>query len=97
MASRARVATARDPDGCGRVHAGVLAEPAAPLIIRRLGEIFDPALAGHCGNAGLRRVIETCLAGLAADRQRIDRIKTSLLSVQMEITVRRRLAVPGSN
>jgi hypothetical protein len=46
MASRALVKAARGPEDYVRVYSDVLAACDQPVILHRLGEMFDPALAG---------------------------------------------------
>ena len=56
--------------------------------------MFDPALAGYWGSADLDVATETCLAIVAANAERVDGIKVSLLDKEREIALRRRLP-PG--
>jgi hypothetical protein len=53
--------------------------------------MFDPALAGYWGAADHGVAMDTCLAMIAANADKIDGIKISLLSAEKEIVMRRRL------
>src|SRR6266850_1694578 len=59
--------------------------------IERLGEMFDPQLAGYWGEENHGRAMNTALAVIEANRARVDGIKISLLDRQKEIDMRRRL------
>jgi hypothetical protein len=91
MASRALAKAARNPDDYLEVYARVLAQVRQPVIIHWLGEMFDPALAGYWGAADHGVAMDTCLAMIAANADKIDGIKISLLSAEKEIVMRRRL------
>lgn len=91
MASRALAAAARSADDYLAVYARVLAGADRPVIIHWLGEMFDPALAGYWGSADTAAAMDTCLAMLAANADKVDGIKISLLSKEAEIAMRRRL------
>jgi hypothetical protein len=91
MASRALTASAKSPDDYARVYSRVLAQVKEPVIIHWLGEMFDPALAGYWGNDDHMKAMDVCLDVLAANADKIDGIKISLLDDQKEINMRRRL------
>jgi hypothetical protein len=91
MASRALAKAAKRPDDYLEVYGRVLAQVRQPVIIHWLGEMFDPALAGYWGSADHGAAMDTCLAMIAANADKIDGIKISLLSAEKEITMRRRL------
>jgi hypothetical protein len=91
MASRALAATARGPEDYLATYAAVLSEADRPVIIHWLGDMFDPALAGYWGSGETGAAMDTCLAMIEANADRIDGIKISLLSNEAEITMRRRL------
>ncbi len=94
MASRALVGAAKGPDDYIRVYSDVLAACDAPVILHWLGEMFDPALAGYWGAASFEQALETALAVIDANVDKVDGIKISLLDKEKEIAMRRRLP-PG--
>jgi hypothetical protein len=65
-----------------------------PVVMHWLGEMFDPALAGYWGHADHDKAMDVCLDVIAANADKVDGIKISLLSAEKEIAMRRRLA-PG--
>jgi len=91
MASRALAACAKSPDDYARVYARILDQLSGPTIIHWLGDMFDPALAGYWGHADLDRATDVCVDILAANANRIDGIKVSLLDKGRAIAMRRRL------
>jgi hypothetical protein len=91
MASRALVGAAKGPDDYIRVYSDVLAACDAPVILHWLGEMFDPALAGYWGAASFEQALETALAVIDANVDKVDGIKISLLDKDKEIAMRRRL------
>ena len=91
MASRALVRAARKPSDYADVYRRVLAEADTPVILHWLGDMFDPALAGYWGHADVERAMESCLATMADNADRIEGIKISLLDAEHEIAMRRRL------
>jgi hypothetical protein len=94
MASRALAAAARSPDDYARVYGRILSQVKEPVIVHWLGDMFDPALAGYWGAADVGAAMDVCLDVLAANREKIDGIKISLLDKDREIVMRRRLP-PG--
>lgn len=91
MASRALASCARGPEDYLRVYDRVLGGVRAPVIIHWLGDMFDPTLAEYWGHAAFPGAMETCLAMIAANADKIDGIKISLLDKAKEIEMRRRL------
>ncbi|MCI9867759.1 dihydrodipicolinate synthase family protein [Rhizobium skierniewicense] len=91
MASRALTANATSPDDYLETYARVLAHANDKVIIHWLGEMFDPALEGYWGASDHMAAMDTCLDMLAANADKIDGIKISLLSKEKEIAMRRRL------
>ena len=91
MASRALAASATSPDDYLETYARVLAHANDKVIIHWLGEMFDPALEGYWGSKDHAAAMDTCLEMLAANADKIDGIKISLLSKEKEIEMRRRL------
>ncbi|GAK72024.1 hypothetical protein RRU01S_23_01000 [Agrobacterium rubi TR3 = NBRC 13261] len=91
MASRALAASAASPDDYLETYARVLAQANEKVVIHWLGEMFDPALEGYWGSADHMAAMDTCIDMIAANADKIDGIKISLLSMQKEIAMRRRL------
>ncbi|KXG84910.1 dihydrodipicolinate synthase family protein [Agrobacterium bohemicum] len=91
MASRALAASATSPDDYLETYAHVLSNAKDKVIIHWLGEMFDPALEGYWGSKDHMAAMDTCLEMLAANADKIDGIKISLLSKEKEIEMRRRL------
>ncbi|WP_030347616.1 dihydrodipicolinate synthase family protein [Streptomyces sp. NRRL S-1022] len=91
MASRALAAAARGPEDYQEVYGHLLRQAAEPVILHWLGPMFDPALEGYWGSAGLDAATETFLEVVAAHPDKVDGVKISLLDAQREIDLRRRL------
>ncbi len=91
MASRALAACARGPEDYLRVYERILSQVAEPVILHWLGDMFDPALAGYWGSRDIPAAMQTCLAAIAHNADKVDGIKISLLDKRHEITMRRRL------
>ena len=91
MASRALARIAAGPADYETVYARVLTEAEEPVILHWLGEMFDPQLAGYWGAGDFPPALETVLAVIHANTDRIDGIKLSLLDDRREIEMRRRL------
>jgi Protein of unknown function (DUF993) len=91
MASRALVRCARGPEDYQFIYGRLLSQLKRPAILHWLGEAFDPQLKGYWGEADADRSMEAVLELIAANRDKIDGIKISLLDKQQEIAMRRRL------
>jgi len=91
MASRALVKAARTPEDYAAVYRHILTQADAPVILHWLGDMFDPQLAGYWGTSDLERAMDTCLAVIADNADRVEGIKVSLLDKDREITMRRLL------
>lgn len=91
MASRALAAAARSPDDYLKTYARVLSRAEQKVVIHWLGEMFDPALEGYWGSGDHMTAMDTCLAMIEENADKIDGIKISLLSKEKEIAMRRRL------
>ena len=91
MASRALVRVAKTPDDYIKVYSRVLAQADHPVILHWLGPMFDPALAGYWGADNFVFGMETCLAMINANANKVDGIKISLLDAEKEIAMRRAL------
>ena len=93
MASRALARIATGPADYERVYDRVLRQARQPVILHWLGDMFDPALSGYWGHADADCAMDTALAVIAANADKVDGIKISLLDKDKEIAMRRRL--PG--
>ena len=91
MASRELARIAHEPDDYARVYDRVLSQLRRPALIHWLGEVFDPAFAGYWGHADLDQAEEVCLAIIAANRDKVEGVKISLLDQAREIAMRERL------
>ena len=91
MASRALAKVAKGPDDYVRIYGEVLSACDQPVILHWLGEMFDPALAGYWGADDFETAMETALAVIEANVDKVDGIKISLLDKDKEIVMRRRL------
>src|SRR3978361_2071701 len=70
---------------------GVWREGKEPVILPWLGPMFDPALAGYWGSGDVPTALENCLELIAENAAKVDGIKISLLSAELEIQMRRKL------
>jgi uncharacterized protein DUF993 len=91
MASRALAKIGRNPDDYARVYNRVLSQVREPVIIHWLGDMFDPALANYWGTADLDHAMDVAVGIINANAARVDGVKVSLLDMQREIDMRRRL------
>jgi hypothetical protein len=91
MASRELARIARGPDDYAHVYGRVLAQLKQPALIHWLGEAFDPALRGYWGHANLDAAMDSCLAIITANNQKVEGLKLSLLDQKREISMRARL------
>lgn len=94
MASRALARCASGPDDYIRVYSRLLGNLDQPAILHWLGEAFDPQLRGYWGSSNVDQAMQTCLAIIHENREKINGIKISLLDKQQEIKMRR-LLPPG--
>jgi uncharacterized protein DUF993 len=95
MASRHLARAASSPADYARVYREVLARAGAPVILHWLGEAFDPQLAGYFGSRDIPACIDTVVAIITENVDRIRGIKMSLLDADYEVAVRSRLP-PGT-
>jgi hypothetical protein len=91
MASRALATVARGADDFREVYGVVLDGLERPAILHWLGDMFDPALRGYWGSDDLDEAAEVVVEIIAANAEKVDGIKVSLLDEQREIALRRRL------
>jgi hypothetical protein len=94
MASRALARLGAGPADYRDLYGELIASAAEPVILHWLGDMFDPMLTGYWGSENLDEATETVLAIIAAQPDRVDGIKVSLLDAAREIALRRRLP-PG--
>lgn len=91
MASRALAKVATSPGDYERVYDRILRQARQPVVLHWLGDMFDPALAGYWGGSDVDKAMDTALGVIAANAQKVDGIKISLLDKDKEIAMRRRL------
>jgi hypothetical protein len=91
MASRALVRVAKSPQDYVDIYRDVLSACDKPVILHWLGEMFDPALKGYWGTHDFPAAMETALAVIGESTSKVDGIKISLLDMDKEIVMRRRL------
>jgi hypothetical protein len=91
MASRMLAACARGPEDYAAVYHRVITQLSEPTILHWLGDMFDEALRGYWGSDDPWVALEYCLAIVRRDAGRIEGIKVSLLSPELEIAMRQRL------
>jgi hypothetical protein len=91
MASRALARLGRNPDDYARVYDRMLSQVREPVIIHWLGDMFDPALANYWGTAQLDQAMDVAVGIINANAAKVDGVKVSLLDMQREIDMRRRL------
>ena len=97
MASRALARVAKSPADFERVYDRILRQARQPVVLHWLGDMFDPALAGYWGSSDIDRAMDTALGIIAANPDKVDGIKISLLDKDKEIAMRRRLPVAGGS
>jgi hypothetical protein len=91
MASRALAAAATSPADYAKVYGRILSQVKQPVVLHWLGEMFDPALSGYWGKGTHKEAMDVCLDVIAANADKVDGIKISLLSADKEVDMRRRL------
>jgi Protein of unknown function (DUF993) len=91
MASRALAASARGPGDYMEVYGTLLKQAERPVILHWLGEAFDPQLAGYFGSRDIPACIDTVIAIMTENVDKVRGIKMSLLDAGAEIAVRSRL------
>jgi hypothetical protein len=91
MCSRHLAAAARTPGEYLDVYGRLIADSDAPVILHWLGPAFDPLLAGYWGSDDPARAADTVTELIAAHPGRVDGIKLSLLDLDFEVALRRRL------
>jgi hypothetical protein len=94
MASRALARVAASPGDYERVYDRILSQARQPVVLHWLGDMFDPALSNYWGASSIDAAMDTALGIIAANPDKVDGIKISLLDKDKEIAMRRRLP-PG--
>lgn len=93
MASRHLAAAATGPDDYHRAYSEVLGHVSGKAIVHWLGDMFDPALAGYWGSPDLDKASHHFISVIAENAEKVDGVKLSLLDMDRELELRRRL--PG--
>jgi hypothetical protein len=91
MASRALAAAASGPDDYRGVYGSLLSQASSPVILHWLGDMFDPLLTGYWGSGDLDAAADVVLDIIAANVDKVDGIKVSLLDASREVALRKRL------
>jgi hypothetical protein len=91
MASRALARVARSAEDYREVYNHILGQTREKVVLHWLGEMFDPQLAGYWGSASFEQALETVLAIINDNREKVEGIKISLLDNAKEIELRKRL------
>jgi hypothetical protein len=91
MSSRALARCAKSPGDYQHVYQRALSQLSEPAILHWLGEAFDPQLKGYWGGQTEEECMAACLDIIRHCRDKIDGIKISLLDLNREIEMRRKL------
>ncbi len=91
MASRALARVARSADDYRVVYNHILGQTREKVVLHWLGDMFDPQLAGYWGSPSFEQALETVLAIIGDNRNKVEGIKISLLDNAKEIELRKRL------
>ena len=91
MASRHLAAIAQGPDDYHQAYSEVLGQVSGKAIVHWLGDMFDPALAGYWGSGDLDAAADSFITVVTENAGKIDGVKLSLLDMDREIELRRRL------
>lgn len=91
MASRHLAAVASGPDDYQKVYSQILGHVSGKAIVHWLGDMFDPALAGYWGSPNLNEAADSFITVIAENAAKIDGVKLSLLDMDREVELRRRL------
>ncbi len=91
MASRALARVARTADDYRMVYGEILRQTGKKVVLHWLGDMFDPQLAGYWGSPSFEHALETVLAVIGDNRDKVEGIKISLLDNRREVELRKRL------
>ena len=91
MASRALARVARTADDYRMVYGEILRQTGNKVVLHWLGDMFDRQLTGYWGSPSFDQALETVLAIIGDNKEKIEGIKISLLDNAKEIELRKRL------
>ncbi|OCP17967.1 MULTISPECIES: dihydrodipicolinate synthase family protein [unclassified Ensifer] len=91
MASRALARVARSPDDYRHVYGHILRQTKDKVVLHWLGDMFDPQLGGYWGSDDFDEALDVVLSIIAANRDKVEGIKISLLDNAKEVALRNRL------
>lgn len=91
MASRALARLAKSPADYAKVYGRILSQAKDKVILHWLGEMFDPNLAGYWGGSTFEAALDSVLAIISENKDKIEGIKISLLDNAKEVELRNRL------
>lgn len=91
MASRALARVARSAEDYQTVYGDILRQTREKVVLHWLGDMFDPQLAGYWGSPSFDKALETVLAIINDNKDKVEGIKISLLDNQKEVELRKRL------
>lgn len=91
MASRALARIASSPDDYAKVYGHILSHAREKVVLHWLGDMFDPQLRGYWGSEKFEDALETVIAIIKDNRDKVEGIKISLLEERYEIALRDRL------
>jgi hypothetical protein len=91
MASRALARVARCAEDYQTVYGDILRQTREKVVLHWLGDMFDPQLAGYWGSPLFDKALETVLAIINDNKDKVEGIKISLLDNEKEVELRKRL------
>ncbi len=91
MASRALAAVAKGPEDYIGLYNELIQGCRNPVILHWLGDMFDSKLAGYWGSDDVWQNMDTVVAIINDNADKIDGIKISLLEKEYEFALRKRL------
>ncbi|PZM12544.1 dihydrodipicolinate synthase family protein [Rhizobium tubonense] len=91
MASRALARLARSPADYAKVYGRILSQAKEKVVLHWLGDKFDPQLAGYWGGEGFEACLDSVLAIIGSNADKVEGIKISLLDNAKEVQLRNRL------
>jgi len=91
MASRALARIAKSSDDYVRVYRRILGQVRQPVVLHWLGTMFDPALSGYWGHSNPHKAMDVVSEIINENQSKVDGIKISLLDVNYELKLRKRL------
>ncbi|SDO51915.1 dihydrodipicolinate synthase family protein [Phyllobacterium sp. OV277] len=91
MASRALAKVAKSGDDYRSVYGEILRQTQNKVVLHWLGDMFDAQLSGYWGSHAFEEALETVLAIITDNKDKVEGIKISLLDNEREIALRKRL------